>query len=93
MEVYNLRPIFVKYNTVLREAGAAAVATRKSSATSGAGKEVTGASGVDQEKVGTAGPKPFVTTIHLIGSGLVKLGRLQPAMTLYRGITRNLPKE
>ena len=77
--------MFVHYNKALREAGKTAVAIRKPSPTGGVG---TVTSDPTPPK-----PKPFVTTIHLIGSGLVKLGRLQPAMTLYRGITRNLPKE
>ena len=33
----------------------------------------------------------YVTTIHLISSGLVKLGQVQPAKTLYRGVKRALP--
>jgi hypothetical protein len=28
----------------------------------------------------------YTTTIHLIASGLIKLGRIQPALTLYRGV-------
>ena len=38
---------------------------------------------------------PYRTTIHLISSGLIKLGRIQPAKVLYRGIQqgRLLPKQ
>ena len=81
--MFLLGPMFVHYNKVLRDAGAAALEIRKSSLTGGEG------TGTPD----STPPKPFVTTIHLIGSGLVKLGRLQPATTLYRGITRKLPAE
>ena len=48
---------------------------------------------VGREGKDTAYPEgvPYVTTIHLIASGLVKLGRVQNAQTLYRGVSRALP--
>ncbi len=73
-------PMFIKYNAVLREAG---VRSNTNVAT-GAGATISQQN--QSQSPGQGGTAPYCTTIHLIASGLVKLGRLQPALTLYRGL-------
>ena len=42
--------------------------------------------GLDEHLVGSSVRGRFVTTLHCINSGVIKLSRLQPKCTVYRGI-------
>eukprot|EP00298_Acanthocystis_sp_HF-20_P018268 c21929_g2_i1.p1 GENE.c21929_g2_i1~~c21929_g2_i1.p1 ORF type:complete len:546 (+),score=191.20 c21929_g2_i1:25-1638(+) len=65
-------PMFKKYNDLLRKLGKESVQKLDSKAAT------------DETKQKSA----FCTTIHLISSGLIKLSKIQPAFTLYRGISK-----
>ena len=67
-------PMFVFYNTVLRAGGARV--------------DWDSAAGEYPCERGGEVTRRFVSTIHCISSGVLKLGRLQPAATVYLGLGR-----
>ena len=70
--------MFELYNTALRAWGNTPRGTAPSYSMVGAGMDVR---------------NRFTTTLHVLSSGVLKLSRLQPAMTVYRGISRmKLPR-
>ncbi len=72
--------MFQLYNRALRDAATPLETNCDNSSADGENEEDT------FDGISSAKFVPFVTTIHLIASGITKLSRVQPAVMLYRGL-------